>query len=68
MDVVRLNVALSEGSDPAAFDSKMQQDFKVLTEIGLDSIRHFTRGELAAELGLDTLPKETRIVDKRPGT
>jgi phenylacetate-CoA ligase len=65
-DTIILRVALEAGYDPAAFDEDIARDFKAQTEVALDGIEHLSRGALSAELGLDTMPKEARIVDKRP--
>lgn len=65
-DVLRLNVALDANTAPADFEAHIRAEFPRQFEIGLDEVRFFSRGELCAELGLDTLPKEARIVDKRP--
>jgi len=64
-DQLKLNVALAEGTDTQAFDERMSREFKAVTEISLDAVAHFSRGELAAQMGMDTLPKEARIVDLR---
>jgi phenylacetate-CoA ligase len=65
-DVLLLNVALGEGVDVAAFEAQVRTEFKVRFEVALDEVRVLGRRALAAELGLDTLPKEARILDRRP--
>jgi phenylacetate-CoA ligase len=65
-DVLTLRVALGEGTDSAVFEERLRREFKAQTEIALDSVEYMSRGALSLELGLDTLPKESRILDKRP--
>lgn len=65
-DVLLLNVALGDGVEPAAFEQHIRTEFKVRFEVALDEVRVQDRKALAAELGLDTLPKEARILDRRP--
>lgn len=65
-DIIQLRVALAPEVDAAGFDELISRNFKAQTEVALDSIEHLTRGALSAEMGLDTMPKEARIVDKRP--
>ncbi len=65
-DQVRLCLALHEGCDPVQFEKQIQTKFRIQTEIGLDEIRFFTHEELSIELGMETMSKEKRIIDKRP--
>jgi len=65
-DALTLRVALGEGVDPAVFEERLRREFKAQTEVALDGLEYLSRGALSLELGLDTLPKESRILDKRP--
>lgn len=65
-DVLLLNAALDDGVDAAAFEQHIRSEFRARFEVALDEVRILGRQALAAELGLDTLPKEARILDRRP--
>jgi len=64
-DIVQLNVVLAPEADAAAFDATLQREFRILTEISLDEINHQDRQTMTAELGMENLAKEARIVDRR---
>ena len=40
--------------------------YKIQSEIGFDNVRFFSREEMSLELGMETMSKEKRIVDRRP--
>ena len=65
-DQVRLLLALREGMDHAEYEKRVSTKFKIQTEIGLDEIRFYSREELCAELGMETMSTEKRIIDRRP--
>jgi phenylacetate-coenzyme A ligase PaaK-like adenylate-forming protein len=65
-DTLQLNVALDPEADQPAFEERLKREFKARHEVALDEVRFLTRTELSTELGMDTLPKEARIVDRRP--
>ena len=65
-DQIKLRVSLCDGVDQGAFEPAIRQEFKTLTEVGLDGVEYYSRAELSELLGLDTKPKEARFVDERP--
>jgi phenylacetate-coenzyme A ligase PaaK-like adenylate-forming protein len=65
-DQVHLQLALHEGTDEAAFEQAVRTKFKIQTEIGLDDVRFYSREEMCIELGMETMSKEKRIIDRRP--
>lgn len=67
-DHITLRVSLCDAIEPAAFERTIRQDFRALTEIGLDQVEYYDRTDLSELLGLDTQPKETRFVDERPAS
>lgn len=64
-DIVTLRLALSDDASQDAFTAEIQRDFKALTEISLNNVEYFTRAELASMLGMESRPKEARIIDER---
>jgi phenylacetate-CoA ligase len=65
-DIITLRVTLAEGVDRGGFETAIGNDFKIQTEISLDEVEFYERTELSELLGMDTKPKEARIVDERP--
>ena len=65
-DQVQLLVALHDGCSPQDFEKAIQTKFKIQTEIGIDEIRFYSHEEMSVELGMETMSKEKRIVDRRP--
>src|SRR5690606_22828639 len=65
-DQVQLLLALHDGCDEAQFEKQIQTKFRIQTEIGIDRINFYSHEELSSELGMETMSKEKRIVDKRP--
>ncbi|MBN2082942.1 phenylacetate--CoA ligase family protein [bacterium] len=65
-DIITLRVTLADDADKAGFEDAIKRSFKELTEVSLDRVEHYGRTELSELLGMDTKPKEARIVDERP--
>lgn len=65
-DLITLRVTLADGVDRTGFEEQINKGFKELTEVSLDSVEYLDRAALSELLGLDTKPKEARIVDERP--
>ncbi|MCB1216232.1 phenylacetate--CoA ligase family protein [bacterium] len=65
-DQVQLLVALHEGCSQPDFEKAIQTKFRIQTEIGIDEIRFYSHEEMSSELGMETMSKEKRIVDRRP--
>jgi len=65
MDELRLRVALAEGTNRDSFERALNEDARRDFEMKFDSIEYLSREELSRLLGMDTLPKEARIIDKR---
>ena len=65
-DIITLRVTLCDDTQQEVFEQDIRAGFKGLTEIGLDAVEFYDRAELSMKLGLDTRPKEVRILDERP--
>ena len=65
LDELRLKVALSDGVDKARFEKEIGEAARIAFEMKFDKFFYYTQSDLAEILGMDRLPKEARIVDKR---
>ncbi len=65
MDELRLKVALRDGVDKARFENAIGEAARADFEMKFDKFFYYTREDLVEILGMDRLPKEARIVDKR---
>jgi len=65
VDELRLKVALREGVDKSRFETVINDAARNDFEMKFDRFYYYTYADLAELLGMDKLPKEARIIDKR---
>jgi phenylacetate-coenzyme A ligase PaaK-like adenylate-forming protein len=65
VDELRLKVVLRDGVNHDVFEQEINAAARDKFEVRFDRFYYYTHADLAELLGMDRLPKEARIVDKR---